>query len=77
MKPPVQQLYADEDDIIKLQIKRILYAEGDHKTQREECVNFLKDELYNILHRFTKPIQPREPEQSKRQKDEKDSDESE
>lgn len=75
MKAPVPQLYATEEDIIKLQIKRILYAEGDHKTQYEECVSFLKDELLTLLHLVCKPIQPRQP-AAKRPRDEKDSDES-
>ena len=51
---PVLQLYADEEDIVKLQIKRIMYAEGDHRTQRDKCVEFFKEELVNILQPFMK-----------------------
>lgn len=35
---------------MKLQIKRILYAEGDYKTQRDDCVSFFKEQLLEVLH---------------------------
>ena len=41
----VQQLFSEEADLVKQMIKKIMYAEGDLLTLRDECAQYLKDAL--------------------------------
>jgi hypothetical protein len=49
---PVKPLFSEEKDTVRLLIKRILYAEGDHLKIDEKSVTYLKKVLFSILTLF-------------------------
>jgi hypothetical protein len=48
----VKPLYASEKDNIKLLIKRIMYAEGDHLDLNDKSVAYIKKTLFDLVSMF-------------------------